>query len=222
MDCVKNLTSCAGCTKKHARCHWRDVSRDELGALDHLMDSAYPPTDLPVTNGHGHGSENGDPHDDSDEDDSNPLEDLEALGEKEEQENQIREDEEGLRNARELARQGWQTQTHVDVDETVQTHDASRPMHESGVHAEEPEVAKTQTPADTKPQSDDVPVYEAADRLVKAHQDEDAEVSPTADHGHVDTKPTPEAAAITNGFRAVNDTTNDGNMASSGTGWRAI
>ncbi|EME85828.1 uncharacterized protein MYCFIDRAFT_3878, partial [Pseudocercospora fijiensis CIRAD86] len=33
MDCVKNLTSCAGCTRKHARCHWRDVSRDELGAL---------------------------------------------------------------------------------------------------------------------------------------------------------------------------------------------
>ncbi|KAF2216447.1 hypothetical protein CERZMDRAFT_34037, partial [Cercospora zeae-maydis SCOH1-5] len=39
MDCVKNLTSCAGCTRKHARCHWRDVSREELGALDHLMDS---------------------------------------------------------------------------------------------------------------------------------------------------------------------------------------
>ncbi|KXL44747.1 MAG: hypothetical protein FE78DRAFT_149629, partial [Acidomyces sp. 'richmondensis'] len=39
MDCVKNLTSCAGCTKKHARCHWKDVSRDELGDLDHLMDS---------------------------------------------------------------------------------------------------------------------------------------------------------------------------------------
>ncbi|EMC92410.1 hypothetical protein BAUCODRAFT_41198, partial [Baudoinia panamericana UAMH 10762] len=33
MDCVKNLTSCAGCTKKHARCHWRDVSRDELSEL---------------------------------------------------------------------------------------------------------------------------------------------------------------------------------------------
>ncbi|EGP90304.1 uncharacterized protein MYCGRDRAFT_68977, partial [Zymoseptoria tritici IPO323] len=39
MDCIKNLTSCAGCTRKHARCHWRDVSRDELGALDHLMDA---------------------------------------------------------------------------------------------------------------------------------------------------------------------------------------
>ncbi|QIW96177.1 hypothetical protein AMS68_001695 [Peltaster fructicola] len=40
MDCVKNLTSCAGCTKKHARCHWRDVNRDELRDLDHLMAGA--------------------------------------------------------------------------------------------------------------------------------------------------------------------------------------
>ncbi|KAF2769413.1 hypothetical protein EJ03DRAFT_272282, partial [Teratosphaeria nubilosa] len=39
MDCVKNLTSCAGCTKKHARCHWREVTRDELGDLDNMMDS---------------------------------------------------------------------------------------------------------------------------------------------------------------------------------------
>ena len=30
MDCVKNLTSCGGCTRKHARCHWRDVTREEL------------------------------------------------------------------------------------------------------------------------------------------------------------------------------------------------
>ncbi|KAF2485621.1 hypothetical protein BDY17DRAFT_247373, partial [Neohortaea acidophila] len=39
MDCVKNLTSCAGCTRKHARCHWREVSREELGELDHLMEA---------------------------------------------------------------------------------------------------------------------------------------------------------------------------------------
>ncbi|CAK3803970.1 hypothetical protein DOTSEDRAFT_69494 [Lecanosticta acicola] len=116
MDCVKNLTSCAGCTRKHARCHWRDVSRDELGALDHMMDSSYSPThvDGAHSNGYLNGgdhaySENGYPqNDESDDDDSNPLEDLEALGQKEEQENQIREDEEGLRNAKELARQGWE------------------------------------------------------------------------------------------------------------------
>jgi len=138
MDCVKNLTSCAGCTRKHARCHWRDVSREELGELDHLMESAYStsavsPTNgfaSTQTNGYTHaGSDLGDPaHDisgDDDDDDSNPLEDLEALEEKEERENEAaaervkedaeelrqtteKEDEEGLRQARELARQGWE------------------------------------------------------------------------------------------------------------------
>ena len=100
MDCVKNLTSCAGCTKKHARCHWRDVTREELGDLDHLIDSTEP--DLGA-HGEASGYANGDHggysgSDDSDDDDSNPLEDLEALGEKEDQ--QEKEDEEGLRNAR--------------------------------------------------------------------------------------------------------------------------
>jgi len=30
MDCIKNLTACAGCTKKHAKCSWRDVRENEL------------------------------------------------------------------------------------------------------------------------------------------------------------------------------------------------
>ena len=30
MDCIKNLTACAGCTKKHAKCSWRDVREIEL------------------------------------------------------------------------------------------------------------------------------------------------------------------------------------------------
>lgn len=30
MDCVKNLTACAGCTKKHAKCSWRDVREEEI------------------------------------------------------------------------------------------------------------------------------------------------------------------------------------------------
>ena len=30
MDCIKNLTACLGCTKKHAKCSWKDVSLDEL------------------------------------------------------------------------------------------------------------------------------------------------------------------------------------------------
>ena len=125
MDCVKNLTSCAGCTKKHARCHWRDVSREELSDLDHLMDSMPGPAGPDYAgvqpNGINNGSsEAGDHHqDESDDDDSNPLEDLEALGEKEEREieeaaERMREDEEGLRNAKELARQGWEESLRTD------------------------------------------------------------------------------------------------------------
>ncbi|KAH8699012.1 hypothetical protein BGW36DRAFT_153769 [Talaromyces proteolyticus] len=30
MDCLKNLTACVGCTKKHAKCSWKDVKEDEL------------------------------------------------------------------------------------------------------------------------------------------------------------------------------------------------
>ncbi|KAI5249993.1 hypothetical protein E4T43_00429 [Aureobasidium subglaciale] len=34
MDCLKNLSSCGGCTKKHARCHWKQVSREEVQGLE--------------------------------------------------------------------------------------------------------------------------------------------------------------------------------------------
>ncbi|KAL8744700.1 MAG: hypothetical protein Q9190_003080 [Brigantiaea leucoxantha] len=30
MDCLKNLTACMGCTKKHAKCSWKDVTELEL------------------------------------------------------------------------------------------------------------------------------------------------------------------------------------------------
>ena len=30
MDCLKNLTACMGCTKKHAKCSWKDVRPEEL------------------------------------------------------------------------------------------------------------------------------------------------------------------------------------------------
>ena len=33
MDCLKNLTACLGCTKKHAKCSWKEVTEQEL--LDH-------------------------------------------------------------------------------------------------------------------------------------------------------------------------------------------
>ena len=36
MDCLKNLTACMGCTKKHAKCSWREVRENELrGAYAH-------------------------------------------------------------------------------------------------------------------------------------------------------------------------------------------
>lgn len=128
MDCIKNLTSCAGCTRKHARCHWREVSRDELGALDHLMDTSYPESGYSPSNANGYANGNPDIDDESDDDDSNPLEDLEALGDIEEQENQIREDEEGLRNARELARQGWQGSNPTEANLELTNGIAEHPM----------------------------------------------------------------------------------------------
>ncbi|KAL8715464.1 MAG: hypothetical protein Q9220_000798 [cf. Caloplaca sp. 1 TL-2023] len=30
MDCLKNLTACMGCTRKHAKCSWKDVTEQEL------------------------------------------------------------------------------------------------------------------------------------------------------------------------------------------------
>ena len=30
MDCLKNLTACMGCTRKHAKCSWKDVEEQEL------------------------------------------------------------------------------------------------------------------------------------------------------------------------------------------------
>ena len=33
MDCTKYLTACAGCTKKHAKCTWRDITEEEVAGL---------------------------------------------------------------------------------------------------------------------------------------------------------------------------------------------
>lgn len=40
MDCLKNLTACMGCTKKHAKCSWREVREEEIRANfpQHTMD----------------------------------------------------------------------------------------------------------------------------------------------------------------------------------------
>ena len=39
MDCIKNLTACLGCTRKHAKCSWKDVRREELEDSDTARDT---------------------------------------------------------------------------------------------------------------------------------------------------------------------------------------
>ncbi|KAJ5544419.1 hypothetical protein N7513_006983 [Penicillium frequentans] len=49
MDCLKNLTACVGCTKKHAKCSWRDVKEEEIrtawapstGPRDRMMEDPH-------------------------------------------------------------------------------------------------------------------------------------------------------------------------------------
>ncbi|QKX62025.1 uncharacterized protein TRUGW13939_09181 [Talaromyces rugulosus] len=61
MDCLKNLTACAGCTKKHAKCSWKDVKEEELHGIHNSQplnsstregDATYDParSSLPPTN----------------------------------------------------------------------------------------------------------------------------------------------------------------------------
>lgn len=70
MDCLKNLTSCQGCTKKHARCHWKDVDRSEVDNLEQFFVEGFIPE-------HGTGSARG--TDDSEGGSPTTAEDLEAL-----------------------------------------------------------------------------------------------------------------------------------------------
>ncbi|MCJ1268945.1 hypothetical protein MMC22_008833 [Lobaria immixta] len=46
MDCLKNLTACMGCTKKHAKCSWKDVNDEEL------RENPYVPRDEGATSDH--------------------------------------------------------------------------------------------------------------------------------------------------------------------------
>lgn len=233
MDCVKNLTSCAGCTRKHARCHWRDVSRDELGALDHVMDSAYsgnvPPyspshADSLRANGYANGgSEIGD-HDESDDDDSNPLEDLEALGEQEEQESQqIREDEEGLRNAKELARQGYEDSFRAASQSAAELAgvDVSRPEQNGSV-----EKAAALASAEQAKSHGYDPVHDDTTDSSHLRQPSDDEIQ--VSHPGVNAQlvsnvaAADEAPASHGSFRAVNGPATEGLALPSGTGWRAM
>ena len=221
MDCVKNLTSCGGCTKKHARCHWRDVSRDELGALDHLMESAYSnaaasPTivDMPnLLNGHMEADDeaaqsdaDNQRHNESDDDESNPLEDLEALGEKEERENEaaaerLREDEEGLRNARELARQGW--------EEGLRSHQVPRVGEIASMVGNGADNAGEES-------RDQAPLSQAFVPLIKGESNGywnshggagEADISGNAENESSSHSVQYETAARYGGFHAVNDAT---------------
>lgn len=44
MDCLKNLTACMGCTKKHAKCSWKDVRVDELQRTAPVIDGDEQPS----------------------------------------------------------------------------------------------------------------------------------------------------------------------------------
>ncbi|GIZ46747.1 hypothetical protein CKM354_000986000 [Cercospora kikuchii] len=237
MDCVKNLTSCAGCTRKHARCHWRDVSREELGALDHLMDSSYPgfagsPTNgAHPSNGYANGtSDNGD----SDDDDSNPLEDLEALDEKEEQENQIREDEEGLRNAKELARQGFEDSMRDGQQQQPISNEPGEPNRGPGGtlpgHVQTANVGIAQTAEEPQPVGNLATPPNSAqvqerplDLPFQPHGNQQREMLLHKESAPMDRPPSTDTATTNGGFRPVNETMNNGStITSGGTGWRAI
>jgi hypothetical protein len=44
MDCLKNLTACMGCTKKHAKCSWKDVREEELRSnRSNMRTASYSP-----------------------------------------------------------------------------------------------------------------------------------------------------------------------------------
>jgi hypothetical protein len=35
-DCTKHLTACSACTKKHAKCSWKDIKEGELDFVSHI------------------------------------------------------------------------------------------------------------------------------------------------------------------------------------------
>lgn len=50
MDCLKNLTACLGCTKKHAKCSWKDVTEQELIDHPHVPRSKAGPAEAATSN----------------------------------------------------------------------------------------------------------------------------------------------------------------------------
>lgn len=53
-DCTKHLTACQACTKKHAKCSWKDIKEGELDYVPQLS--------APLQQPHSAGSENGQAH----------------------------------------------------------------------------------------------------------------------------------------------------------------
>ena len=205
MDCVKNLTSCGGCTRKHARCHWRDVTREELGNLDMNMDGSYNMGDegegYVYTNGHDESD------DDDDDDDSNPLEDLEALEEQ----------EEGLRNARELSRMGWEEGIKSAASENGGTQAENQSHPESGeehVSSQAVSPRTTGVTAETSALTVDTHQPVAASNLSDSPKTASPAVPPQTAASPASTT-TKEYMPSVGGFRAVNGNGNGPN-----TGWR--
>jgi hypothetical protein len=50
-DCTKHLTACQACTKKHAKCSWKDIKEGELEYVPHLSTGASLPVHM-SENGH--------------------------------------------------------------------------------------------------------------------------------------------------------------------------
>lgn len=81
MDCYKNLTACLGCTKKHAKCSWKEVTDNEL---------AQHPFNRPRKKAAGDLSEPIPPAGAAGEEDpSQPVRDEELLGEDDSDEDSI-------------------------------------------------------------------------------------------------------------------------------------
>lgn len=170
------------------------------------MESAYPTSAYSPTNGnHINGYANGGSEaahsdlgdDDSEDDDSNPLEDLEALGESEEAAERMREDEEGLRNAKELSRQGFEQSVR-----------SSQAVNSSNLEANvEPPAEQSTTPAFINASEGEEMHHVYEDTPVTADDADTMIVPPRVVNG---TESVEEAVPLSmppvnGGFRAVNE-----------------
>jgi hypothetical protein len=54
-DCTKHLTACQACTKKHAKCSWKDIKEGELEYVPQLSATLQQPRSAGSENGQVHG-----------------------------------------------------------------------------------------------------------------------------------------------------------------------